>query len=116
MSPERERPKRPSKGTRKHIRRLKSQVRRELRLTQAQADSRLWNETVEILQLEIPDFDTKVAPHLAIINEFFDLRRQIREGGTVNVIDDFYRKYDKELLKELASAFIIVRRTLTPKT
>ena len=110
-----ERPKRLSKGTRKRIRGLKSQVRHELGLTQAHVDSRLWNETVEILRLEIPDFETKITPRLAVIYEFFELRQRIREGGSVNVIDDFYHKHGKELIQELAPAFTIVRRTLTPK-
>ena len=109
-----ERPRGPSKGARKHIREVKSQVRRELGLT-AQVDSRIWNETVEILRLELPDFEQKIAPHLAIIYEFFELRQLIREGGSVKVIGDFYHKHGKKLIQELAPAFTIVRRTLTPK-
>ena len=110
-----ERPQRPSRGTRKRIRGLKSQVRHELGLTQAQVDSRIWNETVEILRLELPDFEEKVAPHLTVIYEFFELRQLIREGESVNVIGDFYHKHGKELIQELAPAFTIVRKTLTPK-
>src|SRR3990167_10640616 len=104
----------PSKGARKRIRELKSQIRHEFGLTQAQVDSRLWEKTVEILHLELPDFQEKIAPNLSIVFEFFSLRKQINEGEHGKGIDDFYHKHDIELLQELSGAFKIVRRTLTP--
>ena len=114
MSPERLKGRLP-KGQRRRIRKLKTQIHQELGLTLSQVDSRLWDQTVEILRREIPDFETRIVPHLYLINEFFSLRKRINEGESISAVDDFYHKHDKQLLKDLSPAFSIVRRTLTPK-
>lgn len=101
-----------SKGVRKGIREAKSSLRRDIGVTHISPDSILWHKAEEILRIKLEDFGEKYTPHTRILRDFFDLRIGIKQGDPINNVKEFQEKYDPELLRELAPAFIIIREII----
>lgn len=98
-----------SKGTRKYIRQLKSEVRREMGITRPQVDSVEKEKLNIFLQLKLGSQYEKYAHHFPTLWEFCQIRETIRkEGFRKELIDDFQAKHGRELLSELSPALSII--------
>ncbi|OGD86042.1 hypothetical protein A2Z23_01155 [Candidatus Curtissbacteria bacterium RBG_16_39_7] len=100
-----------SQGEKEYVRRLKNEIRDLIEVTQPGPDSTAWNKTIEILQLELVDWEKNYAPNTPILHEFFDIRQTIWTGGSLrlhNRNQEFLEKHGSQLITKLKPAIGLI--------
>lgn len=103
---------RPSRGTRKRIRKLKIEIR-----DVAKTPDEDWEAMQEMLRLRIPDFAQVSADgRLALIQDWFRTRQDIRylsPSEQREKIVQFQSKYPRENLMAVKDALAIITQTFS---
>ena len=103
---------RPSKGQRKAIRQIKSEIRGDLYVNSHDTQE-AWQKMHNILALEHPGYEA--LPNQQIIKDWFETRlkfSRLTEKDRRETVSAFSKKYQREELFELREILQIITRTV----